>query len=289
VHSVAWNCTGRKLASGSVDQTARVWTMASPGGEHMVLKGHTNSVHQLCWDPTHPEYLATASADKTVRIWDTRSAKSTHTLKTSGANINIAWSPDGGHIAVGNKLDHLTIIDTRKFETIKILKFGFEVNEIAWSKDLNFLFLTTGRGGIEVMSWPSLERTCTLHAHTANCYCVKFSPSGEYFAVGSADALVSLWDVEDLACLRTFGRLQFPIRTVSFTHDSKMIASASEDLCIDVALVETGELVSQIKCNAAINTMAWHPQNHWLAFAEAEKDKHARDSGNITLYQLPSQ
>jgi WD40 repeat protein len=40
----------------------------------MVLKGHTNSVHQLCWDPTHPEYLATASADKTVRIWDTRSA-----------------------------------------------------------------------------------------------------------------------------------------------------------------------------------------------------------------------
>jgi THO complex subunit 3 len=54
------------------------------------------------------------------------------------------------------------------------------VNEIAWSKDLTFLFLTTGRGGVEVMSWPSLERTCTLHAHTANCYCVKFSPSGEY-------------------------------------------------------------------------------------------------------------
>lgn len=25
VHSVAWNCTGTKLASGSVDQTARVW------------------------------------------------------------------------------------------------------------------------------------------------------------------------------------------------------------------------------------------------------------------------
>jgi THO complex subunit 3 len=42
----------------------------------MVLKGHTNSVHQLCWDPTHPEYLATASADKTVRIWDTRSTSS---------------------------------------------------------------------------------------------------------------------------------------------------------------------------------------------------------------------
>jgi THO complex subunit 3 len=29
---VAWNCTGTKLASGSVDQTARVW--------HIDLHGH---------------------------------------------------------------------------------------------------------------------------------------------------------------------------------------------------------------------------------------------------------
>jgi len=288
VHSVAWNCTGRKLASGSVDQTARVWSMSPTGGDHMVLKGHTNSVHQLCWDPKHADYLATASADKTVRIWDTRSAKASHTHKTTGANINIAWSPDGGYIAVGNKLDHLTIIDTRKNESIKTLKFPYEVNEIAWSKDIKYLFLTTGRGGVEVMNWPSLERVSVLQAHTANCYCIKFSPSGEYFAVGSADALVSLWDAEELTCLRTFGRLQFPIRTVSFTHDNKMIASASEDLSIDVALVETGELVSQIKCNGPINTMAWHPGSHWLAFAEAEKDKYAKDSGNITLYQIPA-
>lgn len=26
VHTVAWSCDGRKLASGSVDKTARIWT-----------------------------------------------------------------------------------------------------------------------------------------------------------------------------------------------------------------------------------------------------------------------
>ena len=31
VHSVAWNCTGTKLASGSVDQTARVWLIEPHG------------------------------------------------------------------------------------------------------------------------------------------------------------------------------------------------------------------------------------------------------------------
>lgn len=31
VHSVAWNCTGTKLASGSVDQTARIWQIEPHG------------------------------------------------------------------------------------------------------------------------------------------------------------------------------------------------------------------------------------------------------------------
>lgn len=29
VHSVHWNCTGKYLATGSVDQTARVWSLES--------------------------------------------------------------------------------------------------------------------------------------------------------------------------------------------------------------------------------------------------------------------
>jgi THO complex subunit 3 len=36
-------------------------------------KGHSDSVDQLCWDPTSGDRLATASADRSVRIWDIRS------------------------------------------------------------------------------------------------------------------------------------------------------------------------------------------------------------------------
>ncbi|KAI9074112.1 hypothetical protein K1719_043922 [Acacia pycnantha] len=73
VHSVAWNCIGTKLASGSVDQTARIWYI-EPHGHGKVkdieLKGHTDSVDQLCWDPKHADLIATASGDKTVRLWE---------------------------------------------------------------------------------------------------------------------------------------------------------------------------------------------------------------------------
>ncbi|XP_070674751.1 THO complex subunit 3 [Malus domestica] len=73
VHSVAWNCTGTKLASGSVDQTARVLHIEPHGhgeAKDIELKGHTDSVDQLCWDPKHADLIATASGDKTVRLWE---------------------------------------------------------------------------------------------------------------------------------------------------------------------------------------------------------------------------
>lgn len=38
VHSVAWNCIGTKLASGSVDQTARIWHIEPHGHVSLILK-----------------------------------------------------------------------------------------------------------------------------------------------------------------------------------------------------------------------------------------------------------
>ena len=117
VHSLSWNCVGEKLASGSVDQSVRVWTIDATGrGTDTELKGHQDSVDQLRWDPKNPEVLGTASGDKTVRIWDTRANKCANAIETRGENINIRWSPDGQHIAVGDKDDNISLIETRKCE-----------------------------------------------------------------------------------------------------------------------------------------------------------------------------
>lgn len=36
-------------------------------------------------------------------------------------------------------------------------------------------------------------------------------------------------------------RLEWPVRTISFSYDGKLLASASEDLMIDIAYVESGK------------------------------------------------
>lgn len=86
---------------------------------------------QLCWHATLPDLLSTASGDKTVRIWDVRAGKLPTIINTKGENINITWSPDGNTIAVGNKEDLVTFIDTRTLKICGEQPFNFEVSEIA--------------------------------------------------------------------------------------------------------------------------------------------------------------
>ncbi|XP_026482820.1 THO complex subunit 3-like [Ctenocephalides felis] len=260
--------------------------------EHL-FRGHTGSVDQLCWHASQPDLLSTASGDKSVRIWDARVAKCAATINTKGENINITWSPDGNTIAVGNKEDLVTFIDTKTHKILAEEQYNFEVNEISWNNSSNLFFLTNGQGCIHVMSYPKLELLHVLKAHPATCICIEFDPTGRYFATGSADALVSLWDAEHLACVRMFSRLEWPVRTISFSHDGQLLASASEDLLIDIGHTETGEKIADISVDAATFTVAWHPKQYLLAYACDDKDMSStydrkRDAGTLKVWGFPN-
>ncbi|KAK4519805.1 uncharacterized protein ATC70_010047 [Mucor velutinosus] len=288
VHSVAWNADGRRLASGSVDKTARVWSpQRSTDVKYSTeLKGHTGSVDQLDWNPTHPDRLATASSDQTVRIWDQRSGKCTAKVDTEGENINICWSPDGNDIAVGDKNDKITFIDTRTNQ-IKFTKdFRYEVNEFTWNLANNLFCVTTGQGNIELYDYPSFEQVATGRGHTSSCYSVEADPSGNYLAAGSADGSVSLWDMESMNCIRAFGKLTHPVRTLSFSFDAQYIAYASEDHFIDISHVQSGESVKNIECSAAMNTVAWSPRDYYLAYAGDETASDGKYAGNLRIFSM---
>ncbi|CAB4270709.1 unnamed protein product [Prunus armeniaca] len=270
VYSLAWNYMGTKLTSGSVDQTARVWHI-EPHGHGKVkvieLKWHTKSVDQLCWDPKHADLIATASGDE--------SGKCAQLAELSGQNTPIDLM--GCTLPLD---DELTILDVRKVRPIHKRKFNYEVNEIARSTRIEIFFLTTGMVRtctVEVLAYPSLRPVDTVMAHTAGCYCIAIDPFGRYFAVGSADSLVSLWDISEMVLVYTLiisipipgmisvcTFLRLPVRTISFNNTGEYLASASEDLFIEISNFQTGRTVHQIPCRAAMNSVEWNPKSNLL-------------------------
>ncbi|VEL26930.1 unnamed protein product, partial [Protopolystoma xenopodis] len=178
------------------------------------MRGHTESVDQLAWHPSSYDTLVSVGADGVVRLWDCRMKKGPVTAQLKGENINVAWSPNGRTIAVGNKGDLVSWLDVRAgLKVIQHEQFNCEINEFEWRPSGDSFFLTTGAGGLLIYTCVALilcytthfsgkpgdmKRELTLHAHPVNAMCFHFSPNGDYFAVGSADALVSIWDANEL-------------------------------------------------------------------------------------------
>jgi len=304
VNGVAWSSDGRRLASASSDHTIRVWSLKSilssqsssgSGASYQEMKGHTGSVEQVAWSPADVDVLASLGADKTVKIWDTRSSTCTTTLSfPSFSPLNMAWCPAGIRMAIGGKDDTAIIVDVRTNAVSAQRKFPCEVNQMAWSPDATLLCLTTGSGAIQIYSPDNLEQQIhQLTCHTANAFCISWPRHGSIFAVGAADALVSIWNAGEMVCTRTVGRLDWPIRALGFSHCGTLLAASSTSPAasdqpagfIDVSQVETGLQVGRIGVTATVGTMAWHPSRWILAYAGEEMDgRSARPQGNLRLF-----
>src|SRR4051794_12096558 len=74
VISVAFSPDGKVLATGSFDNTIKLWDFPA-GKELRILKGHTGQVYGVAYNKDG-SVLASGSADKTIRTWAPQDGKS---------------------------------------------------------------------------------------------------------------------------------------------------------------------------------------------------------------------
>ncbi|MCS6807020.1 MAG: right-handed parallel beta-helix repeat-containing protein [Blastocatellia bacterium] len=208
VNSVAFSPGTKLLASGSGDQTIRVWDVGT-GNLVRTLSGHTAWVSSIAFSPDG-KVLASGSGsgflDGTVRLWDAATGALVRTLSGhTGGVSSVAFSPDGKLLASGSWYGD---------QTVRV-----------WD-------VATG----------ALVRT--LSGHTGGVSSVAFSPDGKLLALGSDDQTVRLWDVGTGNLVRTLSGHTNLVRSVAFSRDGKLLASGSADRTVKLWNVGMGvELV----------------------------------------------
>ena len=104
-------------------------------------------------------------------------------------------------------------------------------------------------GTVEVLAWPTVKAAAEpLRAHKATCMTIDFDKSGRqavranraevmagrYFCTGGGDATAALWDAEELVCVQTYSKNQWPVRRTSFSPGAALLAVASEDPAVEI-------------------------------------------------------
>ncbi len=140
---------------------------------------------------------------------------------------DMAWTPDGTHLAVASTIG-VFLYDASTLEEVRYIPTDAPVGSIAFAPDGQTL--ASGADDRTVRLWRVADGTLlrTLEGHPSEVWSVAFAPDGQTLASGSYRT-VRLWRVADGVLLRTLEGHTDWVRSVAFAPDGQTLASGSWD------------------------------------------------------------
>ena len=156
LHPIAVHSSPRlRIATGSSDDSTRIWDAEHDTGLLRTLIGHTGQVVQICFSP-NGSHVATAAWDNEPRIWSV--AADTGVEPDDGDGESSTWPP-------------------------------------AQTRDGSFLASPYGSGLVRIWNSKSGEVVKVLRGHVGRAFFAEFSHDDRKLLTVADDATVRVWDV----------------------------------------------------------------------------------------------
>jgi WD40 repeat protein len=216
--------------------------------------------------------------------------------------IALAWSPNGAYIASGSWLPDRNAGYTEQQVHVWEARTGGRivlypghsnwVNAVSWSPDGRYVASASTDGTVQIWEAMTGRHVFTYRGHTNAVYTVSWSPDGNYIASGGQDRTVQVWDAQkaihaglvdktvspvsqsSLFTIITYGGHSGPINNLAWSPDGQSIASAAEDITVQLWHSLTGHRIFTYKEHTqggadnglhGVTSVAWSPNGRYIA------------------------
>ncbi len=295
VKSVAISPNQNIIASGSLDQTIKLWNLSTGELIH-TFTGHRSAVIDVAFSPDG-KTLASASNheffDGSIKLWDVANKQFKQSLGNTLVALRtscLAFSPDeqtiaNGHIGTTLMGGTIDIWNLRRSRIEKTL-WGhvWEVNCLAFSKDGRILVSGSLDGAVKIWNWHRKELLHTLirpvdffgalaswfDSSVGIIWCVAISPDGKTVAASGSEQPIQLWNTENGKLLRTFTEHSDSIYALAFSPDGETLASGGADNTIRIWNFHTGELLETLEHLGPVKSVVFSYDGKTLVSGSAD-------------------
>ncbi len=269
---VAISPDGATLASGSSDETVKLWdTETREEIATLAMSGRDNVIPlSLAFSPDG-SLLAAGTVSGEITLWDVATRRMAGRLEGHNRRVvTLAFSADGGTLVSGSSYeDTIKVWDVATRQILGVLRGHTNgVRQVAFSPDGRILASCSSDGTIRIWDLEALkERYRLVRIRGGPIRTIAFSPDGRILAADSIDnRLIVLWD---WAAQRILAELPLVhehwTNHLTFSPDGESLATAGAGGLLIVRDVATGRVRQRLPHLGAPVKLAYWPDGSVLA------------------------
>jgi len=275
VRSLAYSPDGTHLASGSLDQTARVWNLSRNVQDVIQLTNPENSANfsRALFTPDGQRIISAQLMAGLVSIWDRISGRKLFDLRghtkpatISNFSLELAVSSDSRFIATGGADSLVKIWEAETGCAIRTLSdLPSPSTALAFAPGNHLLAIGTEQAvriydlaqGCEKITMPIVQGVRAL------C----FLADGKTLATTGRDGMIRFWEIATGQEQRKIQTGQDRLFTLTLSADGKYLATGSQDNTAAIWEVQTGNRVWLLKGHSSQinNKVSFSPDGKRLA------------------------
>lgn len=232
LHGFTFSPDSKKVAAGVANSSVLVWNVAT-GRVERAFKGHIQLVNAVAFSP-NGKLLATGSSDKSVHLWDLAKGAEVRKIPLADSKevTGVCFHPDGKKLVSCGKdgVKQWEVPTGKPLPPLpdELTKSGWE--QVSFNSDGSKLAARSYELAIYNLTNGKVTKT-NLNASVRMG--LAYSPDSKLIAVGT-DSEVSVYNGDTAERIHRFEGHQSYVHAVTFSRDSKRLASKAADKTVRI-------------------------------------------------------